>query len=81
MSIVFMGFFCCCFYSSANLQSLHTELDSVQAIRTQLEEVLTRTRNMALALERAAKRQPDFGGGDGQFQPPGLQGESVTDEP
>ncbi|KAM9322882.1 myomegalin-like [Pholidichthys leucotaenia] len=43
------------------IQALHTELDSVQALRGQLEEVLSRTRNMALALERAAKRQPDFG--------------------
>uniref|UniRef100_A0A3Q3WGZ1 CDK5 regulatory subunit-associated protein 2/Myomegalin coiled coil domain-containing protein n=1 Tax=Mola mola TaxID=94237 RepID=A0A3Q3WGZ1_MOLML len=60
--------------SLENLQTLHTELDSVQAIRTQLEEVLARTRNMALALERADKSQPDFGGGDGQGQPPGLQG-------
>ncbi|KAM4556870.1 myomegalin isoform 4-T4 [Fundulus diaphanus] len=43
------------------IQTLHTELDSVQALRGQLEEVLSRTRSMALALERAAKRQPDFG--------------------
>ncbi|KAM4605288.1 myomegalin-like [Polymixia lowei] len=47
--------------SSEKTQALHTELDSVQALRGQLEEVLARTRNMALALERAAKRQPDFG--------------------
>uniref|UniRef100_A0A8C2X0F0 CDK5 regulatory subunit-associated protein 2/Myomegalin coiled coil domain-containing protein n=1 Tax=Cyclopterus lumpus TaxID=8103 RepID=A0A8C2X0F0_CYCLU len=52
--------------SSENIQALHTELDSVQALRRQLEEVLARTRNMALTLERAAKKQPDFGGGDGQ---------------
>uniref|UniRef100_A0A1A8KU28 Phosphodiesterase 4D interacting protein n=1 Tax=Nothobranchius kuhntae TaxID=321403 RepID=A0A1A8KU28_NOTKU len=39
------------------IQGLHTELDSVQALRGQLEEVLTRTRRMALSLERAAKGQ------------------------
>uniref|UniRef100_A0A1A8DH06 Phosphodiesterase 4D interacting protein n=1 Tax=Nothobranchius kadleci TaxID=1051664 RepID=A0A1A8DH06_NOTKA len=39
------------------IQGLHTELDSVQALRGQLEEVLTRTRRTALALERAAKGQ------------------------
>ncbi|CAJ1072090.1 myomegalin isoform X8 [Xyrichtys novacula] len=47
--------------SSEKIQALHTELDSVQALRKQLEEVLARTRNMALLMERAAKRQPDFG--------------------
>ncbi|XP_026168604.1 myomegalin isoform X3 [Mastacembelus armatus] len=47
--------------ADSKIQSLHTELDSVQALRGQLEEVLARTRNMALGLERAAKRQPDFG--------------------
>uniref|UniRef100_A0A1A8U154 Phosphodiesterase 4D interacting protein n=1 Tax=Nothobranchius furzeri TaxID=105023 RepID=A0A1A8U154_NOTFU len=39
------------------IQGLHTELDSVQALRGQLEEVLTRTRRTALSLERAAKGQ------------------------
>uniref|UniRef100_A0A3B3YTY1 CDK5 regulatory subunit-associated protein 2/Myomegalin coiled coil domain-containing protein n=1 Tax=Poecilia mexicana TaxID=48701 RepID=A0A3B3YTY1_9TELE len=38
------------------IQTLHTELDSVQALRGQLEEVLSRTRSMALALERAPPR-------------------------
>ncbi|KAK5613901.1 hypothetical protein CRENBAI_014666 [Crenichthys baileyi] len=47
--------------SAEKIQTLHTDLDSVQALRGQLEEVLSRTRSMALALERAAKRQPDFG--------------------
>ncbi|XP_034559899.1 myomegalin-like [Notolabrus celidotus] len=47
--------------SSEKIQALHTELDSVQALRRQLEEVLGRTRNTALLMERAAKRQPDFG--------------------
>ncbi|XP_047188050.1 myomegalin-like isoform X4 [Scophthalmus maximus] len=47
--------------SSEKRQALHTELDSVQALRGQLEEVLARTRNMAMVLERAATRQPDFG--------------------
>ncbi|XP_067385108.1 myomegalin-like isoform X5 [Channa argus] len=50
--------------SSEKIQALHTELDTVQALRRQLEEVLARTRNMALGLERAAKRQPNFGGGE-----------------
>lgn len=50
---------------SEKIQTLHTELDSVQALRGQLEEVLARTRSMALTLERAAKRQPEFGGGNG----------------
>lgn len=47
--------------SSEKVQALHTELDSVQALRGQLEEVLARTRNMALKLERTAKRPPDLG--------------------
>lgn len=65
-----------CFYkslllssSSETIQSLHTELDSVQALRAQLEDVLGRTRSMTLELERVAKRQPDYGGGDGQMSP------------
>lgn len=53
------------FLSSEQTQALHTELDSVQALRRQLEEVLARTRDTALMLDRAAKKQPDFGGGDG----------------
>ncbi|XP_076000607.1 myomegalin isoform X2 [Genypterus blacodes] len=47
--------------SSEKIQALHTELDSVQALRGQLEEVLARTCSMALMLEKAAKKQPDFG--------------------
>ncbi|XP_045550319.1 myomegalin isoform X3 [Salmo salar] len=47
--------------SSEKTQALLTELDSVQALRGQLEEVLTRTQKTALALERAAKRPSDFG--------------------
>ncbi|KAK7945717.1 hypothetical protein WMY93_001445 [Mugilogobius chulae] len=46
--------------SSEKIQALHTELDSVQALRGQLEEVLARTRNMALMLEKAAKRPADL---------------------
>ncbi|XP_077955092.1 myomegalin isoform X3 [Gasterosteus aculeatus] len=46
---------------SEQTQALHTELDSVQALRRQLEEVLARTRDTALMLDRAAKKQPDFG--------------------
>ncbi|XP_077411602.1 myomegalin-like isoform X3 [Vanacampus margaritifer] len=41
--------------------ALHTQLDSVQALRGQLEEVLARIQNTALDLERAGKRQPDLG--------------------
>ncbi|XP_053738820.1 myomegalin-like isoform X7 [Synchiropus splendidus] len=48
--------------SAEKLQSLHTELDTVQALRGQLEEVLARTRDMALTMDRASKMQPDFGG-------------------
>ncbi|KAG7214688.1 hypothetical protein INR49_010580 [Caranx melampygus] len=64
--------------SSEKTQALHTELDSVQALRGQLEDVLARTRNMALVLERAVKRQPDFGGGDGQGPASRAAGGTVT---
>ncbi|XP_037131629.1 myomegalin isoform X7 [Syngnathus acus] len=47
--------------SSNEVLALHTQLDSVQALRGQLEEVLGRIQNMALDLERATKRQPDLG--------------------
>ncbi|XP_030630521.1 myomegalin [Chanos chanos] len=47
--------------SAEKIQTLHTELDTVQALRGQLEEILTRTRNTALALDRGAKTQADFG--------------------
>ncbi|XP_057712549.1 myomegalin [Corythoichthys intestinalis] len=47
--------------SSEKTLTLHTQLDSVQALRGQLEEVLARIQNMALELERAAKRQSDLG--------------------
>ncbi|XP_061151906.1 myomegalin isoform X4 [Syngnathus typhle] len=47
--------------SSNEVLALHTQLDSVQALRGQLEEVLGRIQNMALDLERASKRQPDLG--------------------
>lgn len=67
--------------SSDKIQALHTELDSVQALRGQLEEILSRTRNVALVLERAAKRQPDFGGGDGQGPASGASERLVTNAP
>lgn len=67
--------------STDKLQTLHTELDSVQALRGQLEEVLSRTRSMALALERAAKRQPDFGGGNGQGLPSTAAFGTLTNAP
>lgn len=63
-TILFWSFWFCS--SSEKIQALHMELDSVQALRRQLEEVLSRTRNTALLLDRAAKKQPDFGGGNGQ---------------
>ncbi|XP_029971762.1 myomegalin isoform X3 [Salarias fasciatus] len=47
--------------SSEKILALHTELDSVQALRGQLDEVLARTRSLALTLDRAAKRRADFG--------------------
>ncbi|KAG7273173.1 hypothetical protein CRUP_019300, partial [Coryphaenoides rupestris] len=47
--------------SSEKTEALHTELDSVQALRGQLEEVLAGTRSTALALERAAETRSDFG--------------------
>ncbi|XP_026780866.3 myomegalin isoform X4 [Pangasianodon hypophthalmus] len=40
---------------------LHMELDTVQALRGQLEEVLSRTQDTALALDRAAKAHADYG--------------------
>ncbi|XP_076838222.1 myomegalin isoform X2 [Brachyhypopomus gauderio] len=43
-------------------QALHMELDTVQALRGQLEEVLSRTRDTALALDRAAKAPANYGG-------------------
>ncbi|XP_051554536.1 myomegalin-like isoform X2 [Myxocyprinus asiaticus] len=42
-------------------RALHTELDSIQVLREQLEDVLTRTREKALALDRAALAQVDYG--------------------
>ncbi|KAG5286351.1 hypothetical protein AALO_G00013870 [Alosa alosa] len=47
--------------SAERLQVLHTELDTVQALRGQLEEVLMRTRETALVLEKANKMQAEFG--------------------
>lgn len=67
--------------SSEKIQALHTELDSVQALRGQLEEVLARTRNMAQTLEKAAKKQPDLGGGDGQGPASRAAGGTVTNAP
>ncbi|XP_068427417.1 myomegalin-like isoform X2 [Clinocottus analis] len=47
--------------SAERIQALHTELDSVQALRRQLEDVLAGSRSVALMLERASKKPPDFG--------------------
>uniref|UniRef100_A0A8C6PV93 CDK5 regulatory subunit-associated protein 2/Myomegalin coiled coil domain-containing protein n=1 Tax=Nothobranchius furzeri TaxID=105023 RepID=A0A8C6PV93_NOTFU len=60
------------------IQGLHTELDSVQALRGQLEEVLTRTRRTALSLERAAKGQAVSGGGNGQGPASEAAGGTLT---
>lgn len=60
------------------IQALHTELDSVQALRGQLEEVLARAQTLARVLQRAAKRQPDFGGGDGRGPASWAAGGAVT---
>lgn len=46
--------------------ALHAELNSLQALRGQLEEVLARTRATSVALERAALTQMDYGGGTRQ---------------
>ncbi|KAG7457198.1 hypothetical protein MATL_G00243970 [Megalops atlanticus] len=42
-------------------KTLQKDLETVQALRGQLEEVLRRTRDFALVPERAANKQPDFG--------------------
>lgn len=89
VNIVSFSCFCFCSkntfssssFSSEKIQALHTELDSVQALRRQLDEVLARTRDMALVMERAAKRQPDFGGGDGQGPASRAAGGIVTNAP
>ncbi|XP_062380200.1 myomegalin-like isoform X2 [Sardina pilchardus] len=47
--------------SAERLRVLHTELDTVQALRGQLEEVLMRTRETALVLDKANKMQAEFG--------------------
>ncbi|XP_035384015.1 myomegalin-like isoform X2 [Electrophorus electricus] len=47
--------------SAEKTRALHMELDTVQALRGQLEEVLSKTRDTALALDRAAKAQADYG--------------------
>uniref|UniRef100_A0AAV2JUR3 Centrosomin N-terminal motif 1 domain-containing protein n=1 Tax=Knipowitschia caucasica TaxID=637954 RepID=A0AAV2JUR3_KNICA len=47
--------------SAGKMGALHTELDTVQALRGQLEEVLARTRNTVLMLDRTAKRPTDLG--------------------
>ncbi|XP_023662239.2 myomegalin-like isoform X3 [Paramormyrops kingsleyae] len=47
--------------SPEKTQALDVELEAIQNLRGQLEGVLVRTRDTALALEEAAKMQPDFG--------------------
>ncbi|XP_018608939.2 myomegalin-like isoform X2 [Scleropages formosus] len=43
------------------MKALHVELDKVQALRGQLEELLSRARGAALAHEKAAAGQPSVG--------------------
>uniref|UniRef100_A0A4W5N4K2 CDK5 regulatory subunit-associated protein 2/Myomegalin coiled coil domain-containing protein n=1 Tax=Hucho hucho TaxID=62062 RepID=A0A4W5N4K2_9TELE len=66
--------------SSEKTRALHTELDSVQALRGQLEEVLARTRKTARVLERAAKRQSDFGELSTEEEEEGDDEQGSTDE-
>ncbi|XP_031663220.1 myomegalin isoform X5 [Oncorhynchus kisutch] len=66
--------------SSEKTRALHTELDSIQALRGQLEEVLARTQKTALALERAAKRQSDFGELSTEEEEEGDDEQGSTDE-
>nr|XP_046215470.1 myomegalin-like isoform X5 [Oncorhynchus gorbuscha] len=66
--------------SSEKTRALHTELDSIQALRGQLEEVLARTRKTALALERTAKRQSDFGELSTEEEEEGDDEQGSTDE-
>ncbi|XP_048844750.1 myomegalin-like isoform X2 [Brienomyrus brachyistius] len=47
--------------SPEKTHAIDVELEAVQNLRGQLEGVLVRTRDTALALEEAAKMQPDFG--------------------
>lgn len=77
---LFLPFPFCAWSSAERLRALHTELDSVQALRGQLEEVLMRSREAVLVLEKATKTKADFGGGDGQTggHLRGRPGASVT---
>ncbi|XP_067218169.1 myomegalin-like isoform X2 [Chanodichthys erythropterus] len=47
--------------SSEKTRALHEQLDSLQALREQLEETLARSRETALAVDRAALVQADYG--------------------
>ncbi|XP_050995061.1 myomegalin isoform X3 [Labeo rohita] len=47
--------------SAEKTKALHGELDSLRALREQLEETLTRTRETALAVDRATLVQADYG--------------------
>lgn len=51
-------------FSPEKTHALDVELEAIQNLRGQLERVLVKTRGTALALEEAAKMQPDFGGGE-----------------
>ncbi|KAK9980384.1 hypothetical protein ABG768_013749, partial [Culter alburnus] len=47
--------------SSEKTRALHEQLDSLQALREQLEETLARSRETALAVDRATLVQADYG--------------------
>ncbi|XP_061694336.1 myomegalin-like isoform X2 [Syngnathoides biaculeatus] len=66
--------------SSDKILALHTQLDSVQALRGQLEEVLGRIQNMALEMERAAKRQPNLGDVSSDEEEEGDDEDGSSDE-
>lgn len=64
--------------SAEKTRALHEQLDSLQALREQLEETLARTRETALAVDRAALVQADYGGGTRQRLASGPAGGGDT---
>lgn len=64
--------------SSEKTKALHEQLDSLQALREQLEETLARSRETALAVDRAALVQADYGGGTRQSLASGPAGGADT---
>lgn len=64
--------------SSEKTRALHEQLDSLQTLREQLEETLARSRETALAVDRAALVQADYGGGARQSLASGPAGGADT---